>query len=141
MRLVELVINTDGDEEYQQALEHFERNHCVRAVDWKVFAEEVLEKVDQQLERFGLEVLLHHHGGDYYEWHIDKRRPGSNAPPKESPEAVEFWQRFVGATGGQEAVDSRAGRGKEHLDEWREGRRAYFAALKAKSDGGNNEDE
>ena len=59
MRLVEVVINRDNDEEYQQALEQFNDDHCVRAVDWKVFTDEVLEKVDQQLERFGLEVLQH----------------------------------------------------------------------------------
>lgn len=130
----------ENEEEYE-APEQSKQHHCDCVVNWKAYADEVLEKVDQQLEKLGLEVVQHFHGGDYFDWHIDERLPGNNAPPKESPEAEEFRQWYVEMRGGQAAVDSGRGRGKEHLEGWRKRRRVYLDALKATPSGGCNDDE
>lgn len=127
----------DNEEEYDQSLEQSKRHHCDCVVNWRAFPDEVLEKIDPQLERFGLEIVQHFHGGDYYEWHIDKRLPGNNTPsPWADPAETEWLLELVGVRD-----PHGPGRGKERLAQWRKERRAYLDALKAKSDGSYNDGE
>jgi hypothetical protein len=42
----------------------------IHAADWKDRPETVLESVDLQLSRYGLEIVMYDTGGDWYEWGI-----------------------------------------------------------------------
>ena len=67
MRLRELTYNEDEDQ-----FDDYE-DESVGVVDWKAYADEILQTVDRQLAPFGLEVVEYEHGGDYYMWCIEKR--------------------------------------------------------------------
>ena len=135
MRLVQFVCDAEDEEEYRRMVEQHERDKMVRSVDWKVYADDVLQKVDEQLVAFGLEVIEYEHGGDYYEWHIERRIPGTAAgagwreKKALQKEAVQFFSDLFGWD--QEHWDARSCRGKEEVEPWREERRRQFAALKA----------
>jgi hypothetical protein len=81
------------DEQCDAATEAYLRKKVARSADWKVFAEDVLEKIDEQLAVFGLEICQHETGGDYYEWYIDNRVAGTSPTKSVSPED-EWFQRL-----------------------------------------------
>lgn len=133
MRIAEMLWNDDGDEEQNiRAIELYYSKKGVQYTDWKAYVDEVLEKVDEQLAAFGLEVVEYEHGGDYYQWHIEQRVPGSDAWLKshreEQKRATAIVMKFLRKT--KEERDAGRWRGKEHLEPWRERRRKQFAARK-----------
>ena len=139
MRFVQYLYDAEDEEEYSSAIEQHERDKMVRSADWKVYADDVLQKVDEQLAAFGLEVFQYETGSDYYEWHIERRIPRSateaaaeaawlEEKARQEKEAVQVVSDLLGWS--QEDWDSR-GRREEDLESWREERRRQFAALKA----------
>jgi hypothetical protein len=48
-------------------------DEAVRVVDWKCIQENTLEKVDTQLEAFGLEVVKINDFSDCHMWRIERR--------------------------------------------------------------------
>ena len=148
MRFVQYPCDAEDDEEYRSAVEQHERDKMVRSADWNVYADEVLQKIDEQLAAFGLEVIQYETGSDYYEWHIERRIPRSaeeaateavwreekarqeTAPIKllSMKEAMEFFSNRFGWS--QEDWDP-GNRNKDALEPWREEHRRQFAAVKA----------
>jgi hypothetical protein len=138
MRLVQFVCNVEDEEEYRRAVEQHERDKMVRSADWKVYADEVLQKVDEQLAAFGLEVFQYETGGDYYEWHIERRIPRSATEAaaeaawreeraRQEKEAVEVVWGFLGLSQEDWVAESRK---EDALEPWREERRRQFAGQK-----------
>ena len=138
MRLVQFVCNAEDEEEYRRAVEQHERDKMVRSADWKVYADDVLQKVDEQLAAFGLEVIQYETGGDYYEWHIERRisRTATEAAAeaawleekaRQEKEAVLVVSGFLGLSQEDLVNDSRK---EDALEPWREERRRLFEGRK-----------
>src|SRR5512142_2171216 len=107
MRFVQYLYDPEDDEEYRGAADQNEPDKMVCSADWKVYADDVLQKVDEQLAGFGLEVIQYETGGDYYEWHIERRIPRSateaaaeaiwrEQKARREEEAVRFVWGFLG---------------------------------------------
>jgi len=139
MRFVQYLYDAEDEEEYSSAIEQHERDKMVRSADWKVYADDVLQKVDEQLAAFGLEVFQYETGGDYYEWHIERRTTRSaedaaaeaawlEEKARQEKEAVQVVSAFLGWSQEDLFGDSRK---EGALEPWREERRRQFAALKA----------
>src|SRR5947199_1673332 len=74
MRLVEMTWNED-EEKFEE-----DDDESVGDVDWKAYADTILEIVDEQLAAFNLEVVEYETGGDSFVWRIEKRAaPGGDS--------------------------------------------------------------
>jgi hypothetical protein len=139
MRFVQYLYDAEDEEEYRSAIEQHERDKMVRSADWKVYADDVLQKVDEQLAAFGLEVFQYETGSNYYEWHIERRIPRSateaaaeaawlEEKARQEKEAVQVVSAFLSLS--QEDLVAH-NRKEDALGPWREERRRQFVALKA----------
>ena len=139
MRIMEFIWDGDDDEQYGHVVELYKSKIGVLGVDWKVYADDVLERMDEQLAAFGLEVVQHETGGDEYDWHIEERAPGCGARKKVVSPKAEYVSQWYLAHLNQVKRDANNCRGPEDLKLWREQRREQFTALKRDRCNGTDE--